>query len=59
MEINRPNMPYLLLESLAKDKKVSKNLFLITATKDEDNEKVALGRGHQCEVRISDISVSR
>ena len=35
IDIERPSCPYLLLESLAKDKKVSKNLFLITAVGEE------------------------
>jgi len=37
-------------------KKVSKSLFLIKAN---DDEQIKLGRGHDSEVRISDISVSR
>mmetsp|Transcript_8855 Transcript_8855/g.1224 ORF Transcript_8855/g.1224 Transcript_8855/m.1224 type:complete len:128 (-) Transcript_8855:563-946(-) len=35
IDIERPQCPYILLESLAKDKKVSKNLFLITSVGEE------------------------
>lgn len=48
--------PYLIIESIAKDKKNGYYLHVLKMKK-EDNFK--LGRGHQCDVRIGDISVSR
>lgn len=58
IEIDRPETPYIILESISREKKVSKGLFLITAnSQNEDTAK--MGRGHQCDIRISDISVSR
>jgi len=56
LEIERPRQPYIILESLSNEKKLSKNLFLI---KPNEEEQIKLGRGHESEVRISDISVSR
>ncbi|KAL4452983.1 hypothetical protein ABPG73_000909 [Tetrahymena malaccensis] len=49
--------PYIILESIAKEKKVVKTLFIFST--DVEDKEIKLGRGHQCEVRISDISVSR
>lgn len=41
-----------MFESMNEDK----NLYLITA---DENVPIRLGRGHQCEIRMADISVSR
>lgn len=56
VEIEKPLVPYIILESICREKKVSKGLYLISSL---NNEISKLGRAHQCEIRISDISVSR
>jgi hypothetical protein len=48
--------PYIILESDLKDKKNGRQIHVLKIKRDEC---VKLGRGHQCEMRISDISVSR
>ena len=48
---------YLTLESLTLDK--YKNKFIYTISLVESNKKLRLGRGHDCEILLSDISVSR
>ncbi|CAD8072006.1 unnamed protein product [Paramecium primaurelia] len=57
--LERPNQPYIILENTQiseKDKKAQRGIYLIKGTPDDQ---IKLGRGHQCEIRISDISVSR
>lgn len=56
MKIERPSCPYIILEGISKEKKVSKGLYLIHSV---DAQPAKLGRGHQCNIRVSDISVSR
>jgi len=46
-----------LLESMPLDKNTSRNIHMLTATPSKQDFK--LGRGHESEVRINDISVSR
>ena len=48
---------YLTLESLTLDK--YKNKFIYTISLMESNKKLKLGRGHECDILLSDISVSR
>lgn len=48
---------YILLESMPLDKNTSRNIHLLTVTPDQSEFK--LGRGHESQVRINDISVSR
>ncbi len=48
---------YLLLQSLTFEKNSSRMVHLIMPNKDQTEFK--LGRGHDSEVRVSDISVSR
>lgn len=56
--IEKPAKPYIMLETVhaKEDNKKERNLHMIFS-----NEGVALkvGRGHQCEMRVNDISVSR
>jgi len=56
--VEKPACPYIILEklSLGGDVKNSSTLSLIVPT---DHEPIRLGRGHQCDLRISDISISR
>jgi pSer/pThr/pTyr-binding forkhead associated (FHA) protein len=46
-----------MLESLQTEAKGNRTLYMIGAS--TTGEKIKLGRGHQCEIRITDISVSR
>jgi pSer/pThr/pTyr-binding forkhead associated (FHA) protein len=48
---------YILLESMPIDKNTSRMIHLLTVTPNKQEFK--LGRGHESEVRINDISVSR
>lgn len=48
---------FILLESMPLDKNTSRNIHLLTVTAHKSEFK--LGRGHESEVRINDISVSR
>lgn len=48
---------YILLESMPLDKNTSRNIHLLQVTPDQTEFK--LGRGHESQVRINDISVSR
>jgi pSer/pThr/pTyr-binding forkhead associated (FHA) protein len=48
---------YILLESMPLDKNTSRNIHMLTVT--EKKSEFKLGRGHESEVRINDISVSR
>lgn len=48
---------YILLESMPLDKNTSRNIHMLTVTDKKSDFK--LGRGHESEVRINDISVSR
>ena len=59
IEIERPlNINYIILESLnqIKENCNMKSIHIISLTNDED---ILIGRGHECDVRIRDISVSR
>ncbi len=55
--INNHNNNYILLESMPLDKNHSRNVHLLTVTPQQSEFK--LGRGHESQVRINDISVSR
>lgn len=53
--IERPQNPYMIVEKIGEDKKSS----CFTLIVPEIGQTINLGRGHQCDFRISDISVSR
>ena len=53
----KPDAKYILLESMPLDKNTSRNIHMLTVT--EKKTEFKLGRGHESEVRINDISVSR
>jgi hypothetical protein len=60
--IERPDTPYILLERVFYDKTKengdhNKNLILLGLLK--DTNQIKLGRGHECDLRENDISVSR
>jgi hypothetical protein len=58
INIERPELPYIILEKIGGQSEVgsASTLSLIVPT---DSDSIKLGRGHQCDLRISDISVSR
>lgn len=56
LKIEKPKSPFLVLEGVGNDKNSNKGVHIIGVT---GNNTVTLGRGHDADVRISDISVSR
>lgn len=58
MTITKPNKPYIILESLnnKQENREERCLHLIST---EENNPIKIGRGHECEIRVTDISVSR
>jgi hypothetical protein len=57
-----PSASCLLLESLTFEKNSSRNVQLVMPKKVEGGDELSvlkMGRGHDCEVRVCDISVSR
>jgi len=58
INIERPDLPYIILEKIGgqQEQGNASTLSLIVPT---DSDSIKLGRGHQCDLRISDISVSR
>lgn len=54
--LNRPAGPYMILEKVSTDPGSPSTMNIIAPA---PNSEVKLGRGHQCDLRISDISVSR
>ena len=53
----KPTDKYILLPSMPLDKNTSRNIHMLTVS--ENKSEFKLGRGHESEVRINDISVSR
>jgi len=56
IEIDKPDSAYIILEILSKDKNLSRGVHVI---KMETKNNIRLGRGHDSDIRITDISVSR
>ena len=56
LDFNYEYKNYLILESLTLDKHKNKFLYVINL---ENNKKIKLGRGHDSDILLSDISVSR
>jgi len=54
--IEKPNVPYIILEGIARERSNNRGIHVIMLT---NKCTVKLGRGHDSDVRISDISVSR
>ena len=54
--LNRPTTPYMIIEKTSTDINVPSTMNIIVPN---GNELIKMGRGHQCDLRISDISVSR
>lgn len=56
IQLEKPQAPYLILEKIEEDANVMPTIVIIKPTQET---KIKLGRGHSCEMRINDISVSR
>lgn len=56
LDIARPETPYIILEAITKEKNQSQGLYVVSVVPDQT---IKMGRGHICDIRISDISVSR
>jgi len=57
INIERPDCPYIILDKIpAPNEPKASTLSLIIPN---EHDSIKLGRGHQCDLRISDISVSR
>ena len=60
IDLNRPednDTPYIILESLNSEKNSSRTIHTVIINTDQTS--FSLGRGHDSELRINDISVSR
>ena len=57
VDYERPKGSYLVLESLNQEKNTSRIVHLIKPSPQKDSFK--MGRGHESDLRINDISVSR
>ena len=56
--IDKPEKPYVILEGI-NERKESREERCLHVICPENNNVVRIGRGHQCEIRLQDISVSR
>jgi hypothetical protein len=56
VEFDRPDCPYIILDILSKEKGITRGIHVI---KMENKNSIRLGRGHDSDIRITDISVSR
>lgn len=56
LKIQKPKSPFIVLEGVGNDKNSNKGVHVVALT---GKSPVVLGRGHEADVRISDISVSR
>lgn len=56
IKIPRPDPPYFTMEILSRDRNQCKGLHVITLA---HKNMIKLGRGHDTDIRITDISVSR
>ena len=54
--VEKPLSPYIMLERISKDGQKSSTLNLIVPP---NQEPIKIGRGHQCDLRVTDISISR
>lgn len=56
--IDKPKLPYLILEGI-NERRESREERCLHVISPENKNTVKMGRGHQCEIRLQDISVSR
>lgn len=55
-DVPRPSDPYIILEDIRKGRRPSNTIYVIVML---NNDPITFGRGHECNIRIGDISVSR
>jgi len=55
INIDKPAAPHIVLEKMGEDQKSTSYVLIVP----EPGQVIKMGRGHQCDFRISDISVSR
>lgn len=55
-KIDKPTAPFIVLEAIGSDRNSNRGVHVISISNDNS---ITLGRGHDADVRISDISVSR
>lgn len=55
INIEKPPTPHIILEKMGEDQKSTSFVLIVP----EIGQVIKMGRGHQCDFRISDISVSR
>lgn len=55
INIDKPQTPHIILEKMSEDAKSTSFVLIVP----EAGQVIKMGRGHQCDFRISDISVSR
>lgn len=56
LELPKPDSPYFIMEMLSRDRNVCKSYYAVTLSK---KNQIKFGRGHDADIRITDISVSR
>jgi hypothetical protein len=56
VEIGKPEEPHMIIETISRDRNQSKSIFVVKAV---EGEVAKIGRGHETDIRVSDISVSR
>lgn len=56
LTINKPQTPYIILERVIPEMAFASNISIVCL---DDKQEVKIGRGHLCDLRVSDISVSR
>ena len=55
-KIEKPNTPYIVLEGISGEKNTNRGVHIVSVTSANN---ITLGRGHDADVRISDISALR
>jgi hypothetical protein len=56
ISVEKPSGPFIMMEKLQSEQNQSTSMHIITPT---TTTEIKIGRGHMCEFRIADISVSR
>ena len=59
ISVEKPDFPYIILEKQSNDSGANVKANSLSLIVPNDDTPIKLGRGHQCDLRISDISVSR
>ena len=59
ISVEKPEFPYIILEKQSTDSTTNLKANSLSLIVPSEDAPIKLGRGHQCDLRISDISVSR